>query len=148
MATYTIVDQNKNPLGPNEIPAGGSIFVNNGDVFIFSASADANVKFKSATGNPANFEIQFAASNANNFKVEVDVNLDAGIVISSGVDLSDVDIDADKALSVVLTAGDNVSLGKFEGSEDGVDVLTIGNGFSTDQDIKLNGGDNFLSDWR
>ena len=145
MATYTIVDKDKDPLGANEIRAGDTIDVNNGDVFIVSASANDNVKFESATGSPANFEIRFETSNANDFDVEIMENLDVGIVISNGADLSDIDIKADKALSVNMTAGDDVSLGKFEGSKDGVDVLTIGNGFTTDHDIKLSGGDNFLS---
>lgn len=145
MATFIIVDSNKDPLDPGEINAGDTIDVNNGDIFIISATADANVKFESATGNPANFEIRFETSNSNNFKVEILEDLDARIVISNDADLSDVDIDADKALSVVMTAGDNVSLGKITGSADGVDLLTIGDGFTTDHDILLKGGDNFLS---
>ena len=145
VATYIIVDKDKDPLGPNEIPAGGTINVNNGDVFIISASADDDVTFEFATGNPANFEIRFETSNANDFHVEIMDNLDAGIAISSGVDLSDVDIKADNALSVVMTVGDNVSLGQYEGSADGIDLVTIGNGFSTDHDILLKGGDNFLT---
>jgi len=145
MATYVIVDKDKDPLGSNEIRAGDSIDVNNGDVFIFSSSADDDVKFESATGDPTNFEIRFETSKGNDFDVEIMDDLDAGIVISNGSDLSDVDIKADKALSVIMTAGDDVSLGKFEGSKDGVDVLTIGDRFSTDHDIKLEGGDNFLT---
>ncbi|MHA6327082.1 Hint domain-containing protein [Roseivivax sp. CAU 1753] len=145
MATYIIVDKDKNPLGPNEIRAGDTIDVSSGDIFIVSAAVDDNIKFESATGNPTNFEIQFETSNANDFTVDIEENLDAGIVISNGVDLSDVDIQADKALSVIMTAGNNVSLGKFEGSEHGVDLLTIGDDFTTNHDIKLNGGDNFLS---
>lgn len=145
MATYTIVDKDKDPLGPNEIRAGSSIDVNNGDVFVVSASVADNIKFESATGSPTNFEIRFETSNTNDFNVEVEENLDAGIAISSGSDLSDVDIKADKALSLVMTAGDDVSLGKFEGSSAGMDLVTIGNRFSTDHDIKLNGGDNFLT---
>ena len=100
---------------------------------------------ESATGDPSYFEIRFETSNSNNFDVDIADNLDAGIVISADVDLSDVDINADEFLSVILTAGDNVSLGQFEGSADGVDVLTFGHGFSTDHNIQLNGGDNFLS---
>ena len=145
MATYTIVDKDQFPLGPNEIQAGSTINVNAGDVFIFSASANDNVKFVSATGSPTNFEIRFQTSNTDNYNVEIEDNLDAGIVISSGVDIPNVDIDADKSLSVVLTAGDNVSLGQFDGSAVGVDLVTIGNGFTTDHDILLRGGDNFLS---
>jgi len=145
VATYIIVDKNQASLGPNEIRAGDTIDVTNGDIFIFSASANDNVSFESATGDPANFEIRFETSNANNFNVQIKENLDVGIVISNDADLSDIDINADDALSVVMTAGDNVSLGKFEGSSDGVDLVTIGNGFTTDHDIKLNGGDNFLS---
>jgi hypothetical protein len=145
VATFIIVDKDKDPLEPGEINAGDTIDVDSGDIFIISASADAKIKFESATGNPTNFEIRFETSNANNFKVEITEDLDAGIVISNGADLADIDIDADKALSVVLTAGDNVSLGKITGSADGVDLLTIGDGFATDHDILLNGGDNFLS---
>ncbi|MGA9411838.1 MAG: hypothetical protein WBV78_15505, partial [Roseobacter sp.] len=69
MATFIIVDSNKDPLDPGEINAGDTIDVNNRDIFIISATADANVKFESATGNPANFEIRFETSNSNNFKV-------------------------------------------------------------------------------
>ena len=145
MATYIIVDKNKDPLESNEIRAGDTIDVINGDVFIFSASANDNVKFESAIGVPANFEIRFETSNANDFNVEIMENLDAGIVISNEADLSNVDINAGKALSVIMTAGDNVSLGKFDGSADGIDLLTIGNGFTTDHDINLQGGNNFLS---
>jgi len=145
MATYFIVDKDKDPLGPNEIQAGDTIDVENGDVFYVFASANDNITFESATGNPANFEIRFETSNANDFQVEIMENLDAGIVISNGIDLTDVDIKADKSLSVIMTAGNDVSLGKFEGSSDGVDLVTIGHGFSTDHDILLNGGDNFLT---
>ena len=145
MATFIIVDSDKDPLGPDEIRAGDTIEVVDGDVFIISASADANIKFESASGNPSNFEIRFEVSNPNDFNVQIMDNLDAEIVISSGADLADVDISAKDSLSVIMTAGDNVSLGKFEGSEDGIDALTIGNGFTTDEDIKLEGGNNFLS---
>ena len=145
MATFVVVAEDTDPLGPNEIRAGGTIDVNNGDVFIISASADNDVKFQSASGNPTNFEIRFETSNNNDFNIEIEQNLDAGIVISSGSDLADVDILADKALSVVMTAGDNVSLGEFVGSDAGTDLVTIGHGFTTNQDIDLNGGDNFLT---
>lgn len=145
MATFVIVAKDTDPLGPNEIRAGETIDVNSGDIFIVSASADANINFVSATGAPTNFDIRFDDSNTNNFSVNINEELDAGIQISNGVQLPDVDIDADKSLSVVMTAGDNVSLGRYDGSKDGIDVLTIGDGFTTDQDIKLNGGDNFLT---
>jgi hypothetical protein len=145
VATYIIVDKNTDPLGPNEIRAGTSIDVTNGDVFIVSASVDDNVKFQSATGNATNFEVRFETSNSNDFHINIEENLDAGVIISNGVDLSDVDIKAEHALSVVMTAGDDVSLGEFEGSKNGVDLVTIGDRFSTDHDIKLNGGDNFLT---
>ncbi|MGJ8545206.1 MAG: Hint domain-containing protein [Sulfitobacter sp.] len=144
MATYYVVDKNTDPLGPNELRAGETLDVNSGDVFVISASAADDIKFESATGKPTSFEIRFETSNSNDFDIEIEDDLDVAIAISSDVDLSDIDIEADEALSVVLTAEDNVSLGKFEGSSDGVDSLTIGDGFSTDEDIKLNGGDNFL----
>ena len=125
MATYVIVAKGTKPLGPNEIPAGKTILVNSGDVFIVSPSAGNDIKFESATGQPANFEVRFESSNTHNIDVEIGSNLDAGIVISNNVDIGDIDIKADKALSVVLTAGDNVSLGKFEGSADGVCRLAM-----------------------
>ncbi|PVA05355.1 Hint domain-containing protein [Thalassorhabdomicrobium marinisediminis] len=145
MATYIIVGKNADPLGPNEIHAGTSIDVTNGDVFIVSESADDDVKFESATGNATNFEVRFETSNSNDFHIDIEENLDAEVTISNGVDLSEVDIKAEHALSVTMTVGDDVSLGEFEGSKNGVDVVTIGDRFSTDHDIKLNGGDNFLT---
>lgn len=145
MATYVVVDKDTDPLGPNEVRAGDTIDASNGDIFIISESVSDNIKFESSTGDPTNFEIRFETTNTSDFDVEITENLDVGIVISEGVDLSEVDIKADKALAVVMTAGDNVSLGKFEGSSLGTDVLTIGHGFTTNHDIKLNGGDNFLT---
>ncbi|WP_281983218.1 Hint domain-containing protein [Thalassorhabdomicrobium marinisediminis] len=145
MATYIIVGKDTDPLGPNEIHTGTSIDVTNGDVFIVSESADDDVKFESATGNATNFEVRFESSNSNDFHIDIEKNLDAEVTISNGVDLSEVDIKAEHALSVAMTVGDDVSLGKFEGSENGVDVVTIGDRFSTDRDIELNGGDNFLT---
>ena len=145
MATYIIVGNKKGALESNEIRSGDTIKVDSGDTFIISSAANSDIKFESATGDPSNFTILFQASNANDFDVEIKDNLDAGIIISNDTKLSDVDIKADKSLSVLLTAGNNVSLGKFEGSHQGIDNLAIGDGFKTDHDIKLDGGDNFLS---
>ena len=50
MATFLIVDQNKNPLGPGEINAGSTILANDGDIFIIDPSADADITFEAASG--------------------------------------------------------------------------------------------------
>ncbi len=145
MPTYVVVDKDKDPLDPGEIQAGGTIQVNEGDIFIFDSTANASTNFESANGLSTDFEIRFDESNNNNFEVEVKDELNADINIASNVGLSDIDIEATKAESVTLTAGNNVSLGKYDGSEDGADTLTIGDGFTTNEDIDTNGGNDSIA---
>ena len=38
MTTYTIVSKDTDPLGPNEIAAGDTILVSDGDIYIIDAS--------------------------------------------------------------------------------------------------------------
>jgi len=55
-----------------------------------------------------------------------------------------VDLDAEDADAVNLTAGDNVTFGRLEGSTTGPSDFTFGNGFTTTQNIAIRGGDNSL----
>ncbi|NKX43993.1 Hint domain-containing protein [Roseicyclus persicicus] len=145
MATYYIVSKNQKPLGPNEIRAGDTIEVNEGDVFIFTSAANADTKFETPDNSPTSFEIKILESNANDFDIEIKVNLTVDIAIAHEVAAANVDIKADDADSVTLTAGNNVTLGKYEGSKDGSDVLAFGNNFKTDEDIKTHGGDDVIT---
>ena len=144
MPTFTIVDQNKDPLDPGEINAGGTILVNDGDIFIIDATADANIRFESADGTSTDFEVQIADSNINNFDLNFEANTNPDITISDGVDLSDIKIDAANAESITLTAGNNVSLEEFDGS-DGADTVTIGDGFTTFTNFDLNDGSDVVT---
>ena len=67
--------------------SGGTILVNEGDIFIFEATASNNVRFESATGTATNFEVQFSTTNTNAFTVEIKDNLNANISIANDVDL-------------------------------------------------------------
>ncbi|MFY0692273.1 MAG: Hint domain-containing protein [Paracoccaceae bacterium] len=144
MPTYFIVDSKTNPLGPNEIRAGDTIEVEDGDIFIFESDADKNTKFESADGTPTDFQIWIDDSNSNDFDIEIQEDLNVTFDIGDDVDISDVAIKASDADSVTLTAGDNFSLGSYEGSKDGADTLTIGDGFTTDKAIKTEGGDDTI----
>lgn len=144
MPTFTIVDKDKDPLGPNEINAGGTIHVNDGDVFIFDATADAKTTFQSASGSVTDFSVQFNDSNPNNLDIEFKDNLSPTITIADNADLSDIKIDAGNAEAVHLTAGDNVTLGEYKGSKDGADTLVIGDDFTTLSKLKTEGGDDSI----
>ncbi|NNK79510.1 MAG: hypothetical protein HKP40_12460, partial [Litoreibacter sp.] len=143
MPTYFIVASDTDPLGPNEIRAGETIDVEDGDIFIFEADADDSTTFESAGGSN-DFQIWFDDSLDESFDVEIGNNLNATIDIADDVDLSDISIKAGDADSVTLTAGDNVSLGGYEGSDNGADTLTFGDGFSTSSTIKTEGGDDTI----
>ncbi len=144
MATYIIVAEDKDPLGPNEINAGDTIQVVDGDVFIIDPTADAKIKFESDTGASTDFEVRFDQSNANNLKVEFEEDLNPTINISDGVDLSDISIEAKDADSVVLNAGDNVTLERYDGSKNGVDTFTAGDNFTMFKDLDTEGGDDVI----
>ncbi|WP_246040389.1 Hint domain-containing protein [Roseovarius arcticus] len=145
MPTFTIVDKDKDPLGPNEINAGGTIHVNDGDVFVFDSTADSKTTFQSASGSVTDFSVQINDSNPNKFDIDFKDNLSPTITIADNADLSDIKIDADKAESVQLTAGDNVTLGEYKGSKDGADTLVIGDDFTTLSKLKTEGGDDSIS---
>ncbi len=135
MATYYI---------PTDI-SGGTIQVNDGDIFIFEGSASSDVKFESATGSPTNFFIEFNASNSNLGKVEIKDDLNANISIADNVVLDDLEIKADKSLSTDINIGDNVTLDKFSGSDKGSDTIAIGDDFTTNNDFKTNGGNDYVT---
>ena len=141
MPTYVIVDKDKDPLGPQELRAGDTIQVSQGDVFFIAPSVQDTIKFASADGSKVQFDVQFIQSNLNSFDIEVLEDLSPTLTMAEGVDLPAVNIKAEKSDAVNLTTQDNVSLGAIEGSALGADVLTLGDGFTTDQDIKLYGGD-------
>ena len=136
MTTYIIVSKDKDPLGPGEVSAAEGITVADGDVFVVDPSVDSNITYQPG-GGTADFDIVFTASNASGFKITVTDGLTPDIMLGEGVNLSQVDFDLKDADATALTAGHNVSLGKFEGSEDGPNTLMIGDGFATTEDWKL-----------
>ena len=144
MATYTIVDKDKDPLEPGEIHAGDVIQVSDGDVFIIDPSANANITFEADSGAPADFDIVFDDSNTNDFDINIQEGLIPSVNVADSVDLTDIDLKATDADGVQFTAGDNVSFGKFEGSTDGSNVIVIGNGFTTTQNWKFGEEDDTL----
>ncbi len=149
MPTFTIVDKDKDPLGPNEINAGGTINVENGDVYIFDSTANKDTTFKSSDGLTKSFSVEFNDSNSNDFDVKFNgdpnPNLNPSISIADNVDLSDIKIDAGKTESAQLTAGDNVTLDQYKGSTDGADTINIGDYFTTTSEIKTEGGDDIIT---
>lgn len=135
MATYLI---------PTDI-AGGTILVNDGDVFIFEAGASNNVRFDAATGASTNFSIQFNATNPNSFDVEIRDDLNADITIADNVDVGGVYIKAPNSETTNVTIGDNVTLDRFEGSNNGADSIVIGDDFTTNNDFKTLNGDDSIT---
>ena len=144
MPTYIIVSKDKDPLGPNEINAGGKIQVNDGDLFIVDPTADRKFEFESANGSSTNFEVRFEQSNANKLDVTFKDNLNPTINISDDVVLGDTYIKADKAESVTLNAGDRVTLDHYHGSKDGVDTFTAGDDFTMNNHLRTDGGDDII----
>ena len=67
MATYTIVAEGTDPLGPGEVEAGGRITVSDGDVIIVSSTADADTRIVLSGGGSGNIDIQINDSNSNSF---------------------------------------------------------------------------------
>ncbi len=145
MATYIIVSEDKDPLGPNEINAGETIEVNDGDVFIVDPTADDDIEFESASGSSTSFEVRFEQSNANKLKVTFDDDLNPTINISDDVDLGRTSIDAKDADSVTLNAGNGVTLDKYDGSEDGVDTFTAGDDFTMNKSLNTEDGDDVIT---
>ena len=124
--------------------AGGTILVNEGDVFIFEAGANTNVAFESASGLSTNFAIDFGESNANAFTVEIKNELNADIAIADDVSLDNLFIKAPNAASTDVTIGNNVTLSRFEGSG-GTDTVVIGDNFTTYNDFKTANGDDSIA---
>ncbi|MFZ7093753.1 Hint domain-containing protein [Primorskyibacter sp. 2E233] len=144
MATYTIVSSTKTPLGPNEINAGTTITVNPGDVFIFGADADADVNFIASGAGPHPFDIVFNDA-VGTLKVTIGSGLTPTVSIADNVDLSDVEIDAIASEGLTLTAGNNSSLNKLNGSGTGNDNITLGNDFTATGDWSTTGGDDTIT---
>ncbi len=144
MPTFTIIGSGQTPSGPNEIPAGGTIQVNDGDVFIIDPSADDDVSFSSASGTSTDFVVQFGQTNANNFDLTFGNSLNPSIEIADNVILDSVRLDAGSAESSSLTAGNGVTLDRFDGSN-GVDTITVGNNFVLNANLDTGGGDDVIS---
>ncbi|SMX50699.1 Hint domain-containing protein [Maliponia aquimaris] len=148
MATYTIVAASKTPLDPGEVNAGSTITVNPGDVFIFDATADADVNFISSGGGPHDFDIVFndtVTDPISSLKVKIGSDLTPTVTIADNVDLSDVDIDAIASEGLTLNAGNGASLNKLDGSGTGGDVITLGNDFTATGDWNTTGGEDVIT---
>lgn len=124
--------------------AGGTIFVNKGDVFIVGSTATDNITVQSASGSPTHFSVEFNESNANVIDVNVQPNLTPTITIADGVPLGNTTIDARNADAANVTIGDTISLEKYAGSDAGADTVTIGNTFTTTNDFKTGAGSDFV----
>ena len=145
MPTYVIVDKDKDPLGPNEIASGDTVLVSDGDTYVIDSSANGNITFEAAGGIPADFDVAFLDSNANNFSIKVEADLSPSVIVDQNVDASDIDLDAKAADSLTLNAADNFSFGRLEGSVNGPNAIEIGDGFFTDQDWKLGDANDSLN---
>ncbi|MFX0544960.1 Hint domain-containing protein [Roseovarius sp. S1116L3] len=144
MPTFIIVDKDKDPLGPNEINAGGTVQVNDGDTFIFDSTANENTQFAAANGTETDFSVEFNDSNSNDFDVKFQEFLNPSIAVADDVDLSKVKLDAGEASSATVNIGDNVTLEEYKGSKDGADTLTVADNFTTTKDIDTEGGDDSI----
>ena len=138
MATFYIVEKDKSPLGPNEIPAGGTIIPGEGDTYVFTSKANSNTVFEPTS--ETNFDVQFLESNANTFTAEFKGFSNPNITIADNVELSDLAIKAPNAQSVDIVIGDNVTLHQYDGST-GVDNVVIGDNFTTYNHFKTDDGD-------
>ncbi|MEP5092256.1 MAG: Hint domain-containing protein, partial [Paracoccaceae bacterium] len=101
--------------------------------------ADANTNFQAASGSSTSFDVQINSSNTNNFDLNFDTDTNPNVSIADNVDISDVKLDAANAESITLTAGNNVSIDEFTGS-DGADTVTIGDDFTTISNFDMNDG--------
>lgn len=143
MATYTIVGSGTDPLGPFEILAGTNITANDGDIFIIDSSADDNIRFQTSGGSTAEINVQIDDSNANDFRLIFRSGITANVDVADNVNVLGIDIRGGNADEVNFTAGNNVSLGSFVGS-DGDDTFIAGDNFTTDADISLGDGNDTL----
>ncbi|MEM6758639.1 MAG: Hint domain-containing protein [Pseudomonadota bacterium] len=144
MPTFTIVSASKSPLAPNEINAGTTIPVSDGDVFIIDPSADQNITFEAAGGTPANFDVQMNASSAHTPEIVFETDLTPSVVIADNVDASGVTILAGNADAINFTAGNNVTFGAYHGSNDGIDTVLIGDGFTAADNWQTKDGADIL----
>lgn len=144
MATYYVVDKDKDPLEPGEVNAGGTIDVNAGDIFVIDPSVSDDIKFVSSTGSLTDFEIRIDESNSSKFDIQIKDELKVDIHIADNVDIGDVEFEAEKSNSTNLVAGDNVSIREFDGSTSGSDTLTFGDNFTADE-LDTKGGDDVIT---
>lgn len=144
MATYTIVAAGTDPLGPNEIAAGGNIRVDEGDIFIVDSSADANTRFSVSGGGTRNIQIQINDDNSNGFQLTLRSGISSSINVADDVQIPSLNIRATAADSVNYTAGNNVEIGSYRGSHDG-DTLTFGDGFTANGDISTGDGNDSIT---
>ena len=144
MATYIIVAEGTDPLGPNEVEAGVRLNVSDGDTVIVDSSADANTRIVLTGGGSGNITVQVNDSNSNDFRIDLRGNLTSDITIADDVVAPDFDIKADRAESVNLTVGDDVEIGAYTGSDSG-DTLSIGENFTANGDIVTGDGDDDIT---
>ena len=144
MTTYTIVDKDKDPLGPGEVNSGQTFLVSDGDTYIIDASVNDHIIFEADGGLPASFDISFTGSNANSFDITVKDDLAPTVTVPDNADLSDVNFKAANADAVEFTAGNNISFGKYEGSNTSADTITIGDGFTATDHWDTKGGDDVI----
>jgi hypothetical protein len=135
MATYYI---------PTDV-VGGTILVNEGDIFIFESDAITDVRFEAATATATSFVIEFNSSNSALLNVEIKDDLNADITIADDVVLDNLAIKAGSSDSTDVTIGDNVTLDQFEGSDNGTDTIEIGDNFTTNNDFYTGADDDSIS---
>ncbi|SEK55937.1 Hint domain-containing protein [Roseovarius nanhaiticus] len=143
MPTYTIVGYDKPNLGPNEIPAGGAIKVQDGDVFILSPTAADKIEFQSA-GGKVDFELRIDSSNPNDFDIKFAENVTPTMTIADNVDLSNIKIDAKSADGLMIDGGDGITIEKLDGSAKGPNTITLGDHFTTTDLFTLGEADDIL----
>ena len=139
MAVYTIVASSTSPQGPFEVSAG-TVTVGEGDRFILDPSVDASVSFTAAGGHPANLEVEIAQSNTHSLTLTFGQGLAPSVVIGNDVALANIRLDARKATSLHLTAGDRVSLGECSRSERGINTIIAGDDFIGRSDLRTGSG--------
>jgi hypothetical protein len=144
MATYTIVAEGTDPLGPNEIAAGGNIRVDEGDIFIVDSSADADTRFSVSGGGTRNIEIQINDDNTNGFQLTIRADITTDFNIADDVQAGSMNIRATSADSVTLTAGDNVEIGSYRGSNNG-DTIEFGDNFVANGNITTGTGNDSIT---
>ncbi|MBZ0130602.1 MAG: Hint domain-containing protein [Rhodobacteraceae bacterium] len=149
MATYYVVADGSTPLGANQIEAGSTIDVHDGDVFIFEADADKTTKFELASGEPysSDFSIIFTDTNTSgsNFTVEVKADLNVDFSVADGADVSNISIDASYSDSTSLTVGDGASINAYSGSSSGADMLEFGDNIAIMGKIDTQGGSDSIT---